>query len=66
MRKALVVGVDDYEQCPLYGCCNDADDIANILSRNEDGSPNFSVRLEKNVMTFQEITGFIDFNIQEP
>lgn len=37
MRKALVVGVDDYEQCPLYGCCNDADDIANILSRNEDG-----------------------------
>lgn len=47
MRKALVVGVDDYEQCPLYGCCNDADDIANILSRNEDGSPNFSVRLEK-------------------
>ena len=51
MRKALVVGVDDYEQCPLYGCCNDADDIANILSRNEDGSPNFSVRLEKNVMT---------------
>lgn len=51
MRKALVVGVNDYEQCPLYGCCNDADDIANILSRNEDGSPNFSVRLEKNVMT---------------
>ena len=32
MRKALVVGVDDYEQCPLYGCCNDADDIANTAN----------------------------------
>ena len=34
MRKALIVGIDDYEQCPLYGCCNDADDIAKTLSRN--------------------------------
>lgn len=49
MRKALVIGIDDYEQCPLCGCCNDAEEIANILSRNEDNSPNFSVRLEKNV-----------------
>lgn len=49
MRKALVIGIDDYAQCPLHGCYNDAEEMAKILSRNEDNSPNFSVRLEKNV-----------------
>lgn len=43
MRKALVVGIDQYPSCPLHGCCNDADSITNILSQNEDGSPNFDV-----------------------
>ena len=51
MKKALVVGIDDYVQCPLHGCCNDAEAISTILSQNEDDSPNFSVRLEKNVKT---------------
>lgn len=60
MRKALIVGIDDYEQCPLHGCCNDADDIAKILSRNEDGSPNFSVRLERNVMTKGKLRKLIE------
>ena len=49
MRKALVVGIDNYAQCPLNGCCNDADAVAKILESNADGSPNFSVKLEKNV-----------------
>lgn len=49
MRKALVVGIDNYMQCPLHGCCNDADAIAQVLSSNADGSPNFSVKIEKNV-----------------
>ncbi len=51
MRKALVVGIDNYPQFPLHGCCNDADSIQQILSTNEDGSPNFSVQLVKNVST---------------
>ena len=24
-RKALVVGIDNYPSCPLYGCCNDSE-----------------------------------------
>ena len=44
MRKALIIGIDDYPQFPLHGCCNDAESIAQILSCNGDGSPNFSVK----------------------
>lgn len=51
MRKALVVGIDQYDKCPLEGCCNDADSIAQVLGRNGDGSPNFDVMLRKNVGT---------------
>lgn len=51
MRKALVVGVDNYSQCPLRGCCNDADEVAKLLSCNDDGSPNFAVKLQKNIST---------------
>jgi uncharacterized caspase-like protein len=43
MRKALVVGIDDYPNAELYGCVNDATTIANLLERDGDGSPNFSV-----------------------
>lgn len=49
MRKALVVGIDEYEHCPLHGCCNDAEAVKEVLSKNEDGSPNFAVRIEKNI-----------------
>ena len=51
MRKALIVGIDDYPQCPLQGCCNDADAVAKILATNADGSPNFSVKIDKNTKT---------------
>ena len=46
MRKALIIGIDNYTQCPLHGCCNDADAVARVLEVNGDGSPNFSVKLE--------------------
>lgn len=51
MRKALVVGIDNYSQCPLRRCCNDADEVAKLLSCNDDGSPNFAVKLQKNIST---------------
>jgi len=44
LKKALVVGIDNYPTAPLNGCVNDAISIANSLERNGDGSPNFSVR----------------------
>ena len=45
MRKALVVGINDYPFGPLSGCINDANAIANVLATHGDGSPNFDVRL---------------------
>jgi hypothetical protein len=55
MKKALIIGIDDYPTAPLNGCVNDAVAIANTIERNGDGSPNFSVRLltsnETNITT---------------
>ena len=45
MKKALVVGINDYPTSPLKGCVNDANSISNVLETNGDGSPNISVRL---------------------
>ncbi|MBC8470875.1 MAG: caspase family protein [Planctomycetes bacterium] len=45
MRRALIVGIDDYPEVPLSGCVNDARKILNVLSRNEDGTPNFDCRM---------------------
>lgn len=45
MKKALIVGIDDYPSIPLNGCVNDANAIANTLGSNGDGSPNFGVKL---------------------
>lgn len=46
MRKALVVGIDYYDNIQrLYGCVNDAYSVKNVLERNGDGTINFSVNL---------------------
>lgn len=46
MRKALVVGIDYYDNIKcLLGCVNDAYGIKAQLERNADGSPNFDVML---------------------
>ena len=45
MKKALVVGIDDYDPPnQLGGCVNDAIELAALLEANGDGSPNFDVR----------------------
>jgi uncharacterized caspase-like protein len=45
MRRALLVGIDDYPNAPLAGCVADADTMRRLLSTHEDGSPNFDCRL---------------------
>ena len=46
MRKALVVGINYYEQVsPLYGCVDDAHAVKAALERHSDGSINFDVQL---------------------
>ena len=56
MKRALVIGIDDYAGCPLDGCVNDASELAEVLKKNGDGSPNFDVHTEYNVQTARELT----------
>lgn len=45
MRKALIVGIDHYNNAsPLYGCVNDSFAVKAMLERHADGSVNFGVR----------------------
>lgn len=44
MRKALVVGIDNYPAPnSLNGCVNDAVEVAALLEANGNGSPNFDI-----------------------
>ncbi|MDA8427654.1 MAG: caspase family protein [Geobacteraceae bacterium] len=52
MKKALIVGINDYPSSPLHGCVNDATALGAILESNGDGSPNFGVR----IMTSPDMT----------
>ncbi|WP_082078443.1 caspase family protein [Bradyrhizobium sp. LTSP849] len=57
MRRALCVGVDEYEFGALRGCVNDAKRLSTLLSRHADTSRNFDCRTivapigDKNVVT---------------
>lgn len=42
MRRALLIGIDDYPDARLKGCVNDAKAMERILRRNHDDSINFS------------------------
>jgi uncharacterized caspase-like protein len=59
MKKALVVGINNYPKSPLSGCINDATAIATVLERNGDGSRNFDVKLKKDVPTKAELRRLI-------
>ena len=58
-RKALVVGIDDYPGSPLFGCCNDANEMEKLLSTNGSGSINFSVMKKNNIKTKSELMTLI-------
>jgi len=49
MKKALVVGINNYPYAPLYGCVNDAADFSKLIQRNGDHSANFNVLLQTDV-----------------
>jgi hypothetical protein len=59
MRKALVVGINSYPGSPLRGCINDAIGIGTLLETHGDGSPNFAVKLEKDIQTKSLLRGAI-------
>src|ERR1700733_13308569 len=44
MRRALCVGIDEYEFGSLDGCVNDAQRMKAVLEVQQDGSPNFDCK----------------------
>lgn len=48
IKKALLVGINEYHGCELKCCINDVDDMAKTLRRNYDGSVNFKCSYLKN------------------
>jgi hypothetical protein len=59
MKKALVVGINDYPNSPLYGCINDASSFASVIETHGDGSPNFDVKLYTDVPTRSKLLELI-------
>lgn len=45
MRRALLVGIDDYASAPLRGCVNDARAMQRLLCRHADGRVNFDAQV---------------------
>lgn len=45
MKRALLVGIDEYEHSPLQGCVRDAERLGKVLERHENGDSNFSCKL---------------------
>lgn len=44
-RRALVIGIDQYEHASSLNCCvNDAAEVTRLLRHHEDGKANFSVK----------------------
>ena len=41
MRRALIVGIDEYPNCPLTGCVADARRLTGVLARHRSGRLNF-------------------------
>jgi hypothetical protein len=63
MRKALLVGIDDYPNAPLAGCVKDAELISSALRRNHDESVNFECRTvvsSNATITRARLKGLID------
>ena len=59
MKKALVVGINNYPISPLKGCVRDASAFGSIIETNGDGSPNFDVKLVTDISTKSELKKLI-------
>jgi hypothetical protein len=59
MRKALVVGINNYPLSPLKGCVNDAEAIHRLLQKNGNKSKNFNATLVKDVLLKSKLKGHI-------
>src|SRR3954462_2559670 len=50
MKRALLVGIEDYDRFSgLAGCVNDVNALETLLRRNDDNSPNFECQKRTSV-----------------
>ena len=72
MRKALVIGIDYYENVKrLYGCVNDAYSVRNVLERHSDGTVNFGTKIvavndSSSSLTRRELKNFVTELYKDP
>jgi uncharacterized caspase-like protein len=61
MKKALVIGINDYGDsiAPLKYCINDANAMTTLLETNGDGSPNFEVVSKTDIKKKSELKASI-------
>lgn len=59
MKKALVIGINNYPTKPLKAPVNDANSVGKLLKQHADGSPNFDTIIEINVPTKSALRGMI-------
>lgn len=55
MKKALIIGINNYPTHPLKGAVNDAKSISNLLKVNGNDETNFEIKLLLNVETKSEL-----------
>lgn len=60
MRRAIVVGINNYPGNPLRGCINDASAFGAIMETHGNGDPNFSVKLYSDVPTAGKLLELLD------
>lgn len=54
MRKALLIGINNYPIQPLKGCIEDVRILYSVLERNGDGTKNFDIKSLENVQSSKE------------
>lgn len=59
MRKALIIGLNNYVHNPLKACINDAKCMGEVLEKNGDCSPNFDIVLKYDIQTSSELMSLI-------
>lgn len=59
MRKALLVGINQYPNSPLRGCINDSNAVKEALELNGDSTKNFDVLQKNDVVSKCELKSYI-------
>lgn len=55
MKRALLVGINNYPGSELNGCVEDINQVKAAIEKNGDGSPNFDVMMMPDVQTSAEV-----------